>query len=300
MRIKLIGLGKMGMNIAQNMLDHHHEVVGFAPSEKTRLAGRAAGILVADSYDDLFKRYENEKLIVWLLVPNGVVDKVIEEIRPYLRKDDLIIDGGNSNFNLSKIRHKYLKELGFQFIDLGTSGGKKGARYGACLMAGGEKEVIAQVEPIFRDIATKGGYAHVGGPGAGHFVKMVHNGIEYGMMQAIGEGFDFLENSDFKLDYAQIASLWNHGSIIESSLIGNIADAFSKSPVLAELEGRVDDSGEGMWMVEEALKSKVSLPVITHSLFARFKSKDQKKFSEKVVAAMRNEFGGHAVYKKDE
>lgn len=299
MKIKLIGLGKMGMNIAQNMLDHDINVTGYARSQATRDEARGLNIPVADSYRELLKRSE-ENFVVWLLVPNNVVDQVLAEIRPLLKKGDIIVDGGNSNFNLSVKRHALLKEAGLDFIDLGTSGGTYGARNGACLMAGGEPSVIQKLEPVFLKIATKDGYAHVGKPGAGHFVKMVHNGIEYGMMQAIGEGFAFLEKSDFELDYYQIANVWNHGSIIESLLIKNIRDALSKSPELKELAGVVDDSGEGMWMVEEALKNKVSIPVITQALFARYKSKDETKFGEKVVAAIRNEFGGHKVYKKDE
>ncbi|MFA6801684.1 MAG: 6-phosphogluconate dehydrogenase (decarboxylating), partial [Acholeplasmataceae bacterium] len=163
---------------------------------------------------------------------------------------------------------------------------------------GGENDVIAYVEDVFKDVAVKDGYTHTGKPGSGHFVKMVHNGIEYGMMQSIAEGFDLLEASDYKLDYQDISRMWNHGSIIESSLMGNIYDAFVKDEHLEKISGKVDDSGEGMWMIEEALKYKVSIPVIAQSLFARYKSKDEDKFAEKVVAAMRKEFGGHAVYQK--
>ncbi|MFA7449492.1 MAG: decarboxylating 6-phosphogluconate dehydrogenase [Bacilli bacterium] len=300
MLINLIGLGKMGLNIALNMKEKGHEVRGYAPSLKTREKAREAGIDVYDSYHALLKRESKKPLIVWLLVPNSIVTSLLKELIPLLKHGDIVIDGGNSNFNRSIEHYEMLKGYGIDFIDLGTSGGQHGARYGANLMAGGEKRVISVMEPVFKDIAAKDGYLHVGKPGSGHFVKMVHNGIEYGMMQAIGEGFGFLKASEFDLDYAKIAALWNHGSIIESLLVKNIADALAKSPELAELEGRVDDSGEGMWMVEEALKNKVAIPVITQALFARYKSKDDEKFSEKVVAAMRNEFGGHAVYKKDE
>lgn len=298
MKIRLIGLGKMGLNIALNMLEHQHQVLGFAQSETTRAAAAKQGIPVVDNIAALLARDGNEKVIVWLLVPNSAVDGVIDQVTPYLRANDIIIDGGNSNFKLSIARYERLKALGLDFIDLGTSGGMNGARNGACLMAGGEREVIKQVEAVFYDIATKDGYAHVGKPGSGHFVKMVHNGIEYGMMQAIGEGFDFMKHSDFSLDFHQIAKLWNHGSIIESSLVGNIESALEKDPDLSHISGIVDDSGEGKWMIEEALNRKISLPVITSSLFARFKSKDEDKFSEKVVASMRKEFGGHATYKK--
>lgn len=298
MKIRLIGLGKMGLNIALNMLEHQHQVLGFAQSETTRAAAAKQGIPVVDNIAALLARDGNEKVIVWLLVPNSAVDGVIDQVTPYLRANDIIIDGGNSNFKLSIARYERLEALGLDFIDLGTSGGMNGARNGACLMAGGEREVIKQVEAVFYDIATKDGYAHVGKPGSGHFVKMVHNGIEYGMMQAIGEGFDFMKHSDFSLDFHQIAKLWNHGSIIESSLVGNIESALEKDPDLSHISGIVDDSGEGKWMIEEALNRKISLPVITSSLFARFKSKDEDKFSEKVVASMRKEFGGHATYKK--
>lgn len=298
MKIRLIGLGKMGLNIALNMMDHGHDVVAYAPSEKTRTTSRGHGINVVDDIKTLMQSEKGERVIVWLLVPNSVVDTVIDQVVPYLSEHDIIIDAGNSRYNRSITRYQKLKEMNIDFIDLGTSGGMSGARNGACLMAGGEDEVIKHVEQVFFDVATKDGYAHVGRPGSGHYVKMVHNGIEYGMMQAIGEGFDFMEQSDFELDFRQIAHLWNNGSIIESALIGNIEDAFTKDPKLDDISGIIDDSGEGKWMIEEALNGKVSIPVITQALFARFKSKDEHKFSEKVVASMRKEFGGHATYKK--
>lgn len=298
MKVRLIGLGKMGLNMALNMLDHGHEVVAYAPSENSRNIARKEGVTVVDDIPSLLDRGNETRLIVWLLVPNGVVDDVISQVLPFLKEHDIIIDGGNSRFNKSVERYNRLKNINIDFIDLGTSGGMSGARYGACLMAGGEIDVIKYVEPIFIDVATEDGYAHVGRPGSGHFVKMVHNGIEYGMMQAIAEGFDFMSQSDFELDFHQLAHLWNHGSIIQSSLVKNIEDAFAKDPNLDEISGIIDDSGEGKWMIEEALNSKIQLPVITQALFARFKSKDETKFAEKVVASMRKEFGGHATYKK--
>ncbi len=297
MKIRLIGLGKMGANIALNLRDHGHEVWGFDLSEKARNVLAKENVKVFDNLKDCLADDGNRK-VVWMLVPNQFVDSVLDEVLPLLNKNDIIIDAGNSNFNVSMKRYESLKEKGFDFIDLGTSGGTSGARNGACLMAGGEKEVIDFVEPVFLDVATKDGYAYAGRPGSGHFVKMVHNGIEYGMMQAIAEGFDLLEASPFDLDYVDISKMWNHGSIIESSLMGNIHDAFTKDEHLDDITGRVDDSGEGMWTIEEALKLRVSIPVITQSLFSRYKSRDEDKFAEKVVAAMRKEFGGHAVYKK--
>ena len=191
-----------------------------------------------------------------------------------------------------------LKRKGIHLLDVGTSGGTKGARYGASLMVGGEKEVFKKMEPLFKALATKDGYGYMGKSGSGHFVKMVHNGIEYGMMQAIGEGFDVLEASPFELDYETVSKVWANGSIIEGLLMDMVHQAVSKDAKLEGIEGKVDDSGEGQWTIEEALKLKVSIPVIAHSLFARYKSKDETKFSEKVVAAMRGEFGGHKVHKK--
>ncbi|MGE4321335.1 MAG: phosphogluconate dehydrogenase (NAD(+)-dependent, decarboxylating) [Acholeplasmataceae bacterium] len=297
MKIRLIGLGKMGANIALNLKDHGHEVWGFDLNEDARNVLDKEGIKVFSSIQACLKD-DQERKVIWMLVPNQFVDQVIAEMLPLLNPNDIIIDAGNSNFNLSMKRYELLKSKQIDFIDLGTSGGTYGARNGACLMAGGEKEVVSYVEQVFLDVSTKDGYAYTGKPGSGHYVKMVHNGIEYGMMQAIAEGFDLLEASPFELDYQDITKMWNHGSIIESALIGYIHEAFSKDAHLDQITGRVDDSGEGMWTIEEALKLKVSIPVITQSLFARFKSRDEDRFAEKVVAAMRKEFGGHAVYKK--
>ncbi len=298
MKIKLIGLGKMGSNIALNLKDHNHEVKGYDLNEEARKNLESLGISTTSSLSNLLARENEESLIVLLFIPNQIVDKVIDQIESMLKEGDVVIDGGNSNFNISIKRYQHLKSNGIEFIDMGTSGGVLGARNGACTMVGGNKEVVAQIEQLFIDISVKDGYTYTGKPGSGHFVKMIHNGIEYGMMQAIGEGFDMLEASPFELDYERISSMWNHGSIIESALIGYIHQAFSVDPMLKDIEGKIDDSGEGMWMIEEALKYKVSLPVITQALFARYKSKDNELFGEKVVAAMRKEFGGHSVYKK--
>lgn len=298
MKIKLIGLGKMGSNIALNLKDHNHEVKGYDLNEEARKNLESLGISTTSSLSNLLARENEESLIVLLFIPNQIVDKVIDQIESMLKEGDVVIDGGNSNFNISIKRYQHLKSNGIEFIDMGTSGGVLGARNGACTMVGGNKEVVTQIEQLFIDISVKDGYTYTGKPGSGHFVKMIHNGIEYGMMQAIGEGFDMLEASPFELDYERISSMWNHGSIIESALIGYIHQAFSVDPMLKDIEGKIDDSGEGMWMIEEALKYKVSLPVITQALFARYKSKDNELFGEKVVAAMRKEFGGHSVYKK--
>ncbi|MDY0276624.1 MAG: decarboxylating 6-phosphogluconate dehydrogenase [Acholeplasma sp.] len=298
MLIRLIGLGKMGENIALNMIDNNHQVYGFDVDSKVRERLVKTKIQIKGSYQDLLVRDEDESVIVWLLVPNQFVDNVISEIKPLLKKGDILIDGGNSNYNVSLRRYQELKELGIGFLDVGTSGGTFGARNGACLMVGGELEIVQKVEQVFKDIAVENGYGYFGSPGAGHFVKMVHNGIEYGMMQAIGEGLELIEKSPFDVDYEKITSVWNNGSIIESALIGYINKAFSEDPKLNNLVGRIDDSGEGKWMIEEALRYEVSMPVIANSLFVRYKSRDLEKFSERSVAAMRKVFGGHATYKK--
>lgn len=298
MKIHLIGLGKMGANLALNLKDHGHEVLGFDLDPKAREVLSKEGIQTFDDLGNLLKRNSNEKLVVWLLVPNQIVDLVIDQVLPHLQANDIIVDGGNSNYKKSLARYEKLNKLQIEFVDVGTSGGTYGARNGACLMIGGTKETYDYLANVYHDIAIKDGYGYMGGPGAGHFVKMVHNGIEYGMMQAIGEGFELLEKSPFDVDYEKLSQVWNNGSIIESALIGYIGNAFKKDAKLEEISGRVDDSGEGKWMIEEALDFGVSMPVISASLFTRFKSRDEEQFAEKVVAAMRREFGGHAVYKK--
>lgn len=298
MQIGLIGLGRMGYNLALNMKDHGHNVVAFnRTAQKTEQIERE-GIKGAYSLEELFQLLAPPR-VVWMMIPNGKpVDDMIEKLVSYIEVGDILIDGGNSFYGDTLNRHQLLKEKGIQYVDAGTSGGISGARHGACLMVGGEKEAVQQLDAFFTDIATKDGYAHVGGPGSGHFVKMVHNGVEYGMMQAIGEGFDVLKASEFNLNYEQVGKVWSNGSIIEGQLMRNVYHAFEKDHQLDRIEGVVDASGEGQWTVETALKLGVSTPIIAGSLFARYKSKDEQAFAEKVVAAMRNEFGGHAVYKK--
>jgi len=298
MKIGLIGLGKMGYNLALNMKDKHIDVLAYDISKEAVISLAKEGIQTATSYEHLVSSLPSPR-IIWLMVPSGpIVEGVIQTLANLLSPGDILIDGGNSLYLDSIRRHDELLKKGLQFIDCGTSGGTTGARNGACLMVGGDDAIVKKAEFVFTAIAKTGGYVHVGKPGSGHFVKMVHNGIEYGMMQAIGEGFELMEASDFQVDYQKIASVWSNGSIIEGLLMRNIRDAFSKDPNLEAIQGRIDDSGEGQWMVETALKHKVALPVITQSLYTRYKSKDNLKFTEKVVAAMRNEFGGHAVYKK--
>jgi 6-phosphogluconate dehydrogenase len=298
MKLGLIGLGKMGYNLALNMKDAGHEVIAYNRSKDPVGKIVKEGVKGVFSIEDLFASLEERK-IVWMMIPSGkVVDDMISNLIPFFKKGDILIDGGNSFYQDTIRRYNQMKALGIHYVDAGTSGGTSGARYGACTMVGGDEKVVSELSGLFESISVKDGYGYFGAPGAGHFVKMVHNGIEYGMMQAIGEGFDVLRASQFNLNFGQVAKVWNHGSIITSSLMNDVQNAFSKDENLEAISGIVDDSGEGQWTIEEAFRLKVSIPVITMALFARYKSKDNLKFSEKVVAAMRNEFGGHAVYKK--
>jgi 6-phosphogluconate dehydrogenase len=298
MKIGLVGLGKMGYQLALNMRDNKFEVVAHDTSKEVMKEISEQGIITVNSYKEMLEQLPKPR-VIWLMVPAGnILKNVLHQFKDLLDKEDILIDGGNSNY-LDSIQHyNLLKEKEIHFIDCGTSGGTTGARNGACLMVGGEQKVVQGIEELFTSIAAPNGYGYMGNPGSGHYVKMVHNGIEYGMMQAIGEGFDLMNNSKFDLNYETITRVWSNGSIIESALLDNVNAAVSKDPKLDQIDGRVDDSGEGQWMIEDALRNKVSIPAITSALFARYKSKDDVKFSEKVVAAMRNEFGGHKVYKK--
>lgn len=283
----------MGYSLALNMKRHNHEVIGYDAYLK-----ELKDIKTVTSVDELLSKLDTPR-VIWLMVPAGeITEALINELSTKLSKGDTLIDGGNALYKDSIRRAGALKGTGINYLDVGTSGGVNGALNGACLMIGGDKEVFEQVEPLFKAIATKDGYAYMGPSGSGHYVKMVHNAIEYGMMQAIGEGFDLLDHSPFDVDYKAVSKVWAHGSIIEGLLMDMVQSAFEKDGKLDSIIGKVDDSGEGRWALEEAINLKVSTPVIAQSLFARYKSKDEHKFSEKVVAAMRNEFGGHKVYKK--
>lgn len=299
MELGLIGLGKMGFNLALNMRDHGHNVIVYNRTiEKVKEAERE-GLIGAYSIEELANKLNGRK-IIWLMVPAGnVIDDIMEKLLPFLSKNDIIIDGGNSNFNDTLRRFRFLKEKGIDFVDVGTSGGIEGARNGACTMIGAKDEVFKYVEPVIKDISVRDGYLHTGENGSGHFVKMIHNGIEYGMMQAIGEGFEILEKCQFNLDYKEVARVWNNGSVIRGWLMELIEKAFIKDSNLQSIKGIMYSSGEGLWTVEEALKLKVPIPVIADSLFMRYRSEQEDTFTGKVVAALRNEFGGHSVAKKD-
>ncbi|NNU91473.1 phosphogluconate dehydrogenase (NAD(+)-dependent, decarboxylating) [Anoxybacillus sp. CHMUD] len=298
MKVGLIGLGKMGLNLGKNLIDHKHEVVAFDVNANAVEEIKKYGAKGVSSLEELVLSLENPR-IVWLMVPHNVVDSVIREITPFLNKGDIVIDGGNSHYKESIHRYNELKEAGIRFMDAGTSGGVEGARNGACYMVGGDPEAWSVVEPLFRDTAVENGYLYAGKAGSGHFLKMVHNGIEYGMMAAIGEGFEILEKSEFDYDYEKVARVWNNGSVIRSWLMELTERAFSKDAKLEEIKGIMHSSGEGKWTVETALDLQTATPVIAMSLLMRYRSLETDTFTGKVVAALRNEFGGHAVEKNE-
>jgi 6-phosphogluconate dehydrogenase len=297
MELGMIGLGRMGANMTERLVRGGHKIITYDRSAEAVQRVVDKGAVGATSLGDFVKKLSLPRA-VWLMVPSGdPVDQTIDQLLPSLAKGDTIIDGGNSNYKDSIRRGEKLKSHDMHFIDAGTSGGIWGLQNGYCMMVGGDKEIVGRLEPIFLTLAPKGGYLHAGPVGAGHFVKMVHNGIEYGMMQAYGEGFELLKASQFDLDLAKISHLWNQGSVVRSWLLELCQSAFEKDPKLDGIKGYVDDSGEGRWTVIEAIERGVAAPVLAHSLFARFSSRQQDAFSNKVLAALRNEFGGHAVKK---
>ncbi|MEH7120140.1 decarboxylating 6-phosphogluconate dehydrogenase [Neobacillus vireti] len=296
MKVGLIGLGKMGFNLGQNLIEHHHEVVAFDVNPSAVEEMKKFGAIGVSSFKELVQSLEKPR-ILWIMVPHAHVDSVIGEILPFLNEGDIVIEAGNSHYKESTQRYNELKELGIHFMDAGTSGGMEGARHGACYMVGGDPEAWEIVEPIFRDTSVENGYLYAGKAGSGHFLKMVHNGIEYAMMAAIGEGFEVLEKSDFNYDYEKVARVWNNGSVIRSWLMELTENAFSKYPNLDEIKGIMHSSGEGKWTVETALDLQTATPVIALSLMMRYRSLENDTFTGKVVAALRNEFGGHTVEK---
>lgn len=298
MKIGLIGLGRMGYNLALNLRDQNHQVVAYNRSIEKVKEAETNGLIGAYSLEELVNKLETPR-IIWIMVPAGQpVDDMIEGLLPLLNQGDIIIDGGNSNYKDTLRRYKYLKGKKINFVDVGTSGGISGARNGACMMVGAEDEIFKVIEPFIKDACVVNGYLHTGKNGSGHFVKMVHNGIEYGMLQAMAEGFEILEKSQFDLDYEKVARVWNNGSVIRGWLMELMESAFTKDPKLDSIKGIVHSSGEGLWTVEEALSLGVPAHVLASSLFVRYRSHQEDTFSGKVVAALRNEFGGHQVEKK--
>ena len=295
MRIGFIGLGRMGANMVRRLVRDGHEVVAFNRTpEKTReimTEGAEGAFSVAELVAGL-----PAPRTVWIMVPAGdATEAMINELMELLQPGDTIIDGGNTNFHDDGRRHAKVGEKGLKYVDSGTSGGVWGLENGYCLMVGGDRDAVEPLEPVFHTLAPADGYAHVGGPGAGHYVKMVHNGIEYGLMQAYAEGFEILHASDYGLDLAQIAGIWRYGSVVRSWLLDLLVDALGKDQEFAGIKGWVADSGEGRWTVQEAMDRDVPAPVITLSLQARFRSRQDESYGAKMLAALRNEFGGHAV-----
>ncbi len=293
----MIGLGRMGGNMAKRMLQHGHGVVGFDASPQARAALAEAGGVPVESLDDVVSRLARPRA-VWVMVPAGAATEgVIAALASGLTPGDLVIDGGNSRYTDSQRRARQLGEHGLHFLDCGTSGGIWGLQEGYCLMIGGDPEPFARAEPLFAALAPEGGYLHVGPAGSGHFVKMVHNGIEYGIMRAYAEGFELMAAHELPLDLSGIADLWMHGSVIRSWLLELAHDALSKDPQLEGIRGYVEDSGEGRWTVEEAIRLGVSTPALAFALFERFRSRQDDAWADRLIAALRNEFGGHSVRK---
>ena len=297
MRLGMIGLGRMGGNMTRRLLGAKHEVVAFDRSADAVKELAGLGAIGAASLADVCSKLSAPR-IVWIMVPAGKpVDDTIAQLLPQLSTGDIIIDGGNSNFHDTVRRGRELRAKGIEFVDSGTSGGVWGLENGYCLMVGGDDKAVSTCEPIFRALAPQDGYAHVGPTGSGHYVKMVHNGIEYGMLQAFAEGFEILHASkEFDIDLHQVAAVWNHGSVVRSWINELAESAFSRDPSLKDLRGYVDDSGEGRWTVQEAIDLDVPAPVITLSLLTRLRSRQSESFGAKVIAALRHEFGGHAVH----
>jgi 6-phosphogluconate dehydrogenase len=295
MEIGMVGLGKMGLNMARRLLRAGHQVVGYnrSPDEVAELekdGGRGTA-----SLESLVAALAAPR-IVWLMIPSGKpVDDTIEQLMKVLEPGDMVVDGGNSNYKDSMRRGETLRAAGFGFADAGTSGGIWGLENGYCIMIGGEKAAIRSLTPALDALSPEGYWQHVGPVGAGHFSKMVHNGIEYGMMQAYSEGFDLLQASDFGYDLARISNLWSHGSVVRSWLLELAERAFTDDPKMEKVRGYVNDSGEGRWTILESVERGVATPVLAMSLYARFSSRDENAFGNRVLASLRNQFGGHAV-----
>ena len=295
MELGFVGLGKMGMNMVTRLQRDKHRVVVYDRTADLVKQAEGVGCVGATSLADLVSKLTAPKA-VWIMVPSGQpTEDTVQAVAALLKPGDTIIDGGNTKFHDDVRRAAELKAKGMHYVDAGTSGGVWGLKIGYCLMVGGDKEPVKRLEPIFTTLAPENGWAHMGSYGAGHYVKMVHNGIEYSMMQGYAEGFELMAKSTYNLDLAKIADLWMHGSVVRSWLLELAADALAQDPRLEQLKGYVQDSGEGRWMVLDAIEKDVAVPTLTAALFTRFRSRQQDTFAEKMLAALRNAFGGHAV-----
>lgn len=299
MKLGYIGLGKMGLNMVKLLLEKGYTVTAFDKNESAVNEIAQSGAASVTSLKSLASSLDSPRLI-WIMVPHNIVDFVLKELVPYLEKGDTVIDGGNSPYKESIKRSVDLEEKGIDFLDVGVSGGPSGARSGACIMVGGKRDIFKKYENLFSDLSVENGYGYMGKSGAGHFVKMVHNGIEYGMMQAIAEGFAVMNASPFELDLIKIAEVYNHKSVIESRLVGWLRNAFEQhGENLDDISGSVSHSGEGIWTVEAAKELDIPVPIIEGALRFREQSQEAPSYSGQVLSAMRNQFGGHEVSKKD-
>ena len=295
MDIGFVGLGKMGLNMVTRLQRAGHQVTAYDRSADALANATAAGCIGAASLADLVQRLKAPRA-VWIMVPSGPpTEETVQAVAALLAPGDVIIDGGNTRFHDDVRRSKELAAKKLQYIDAGTSGGIWGLKNGYCLMVGGNKEAVDRLAPIFEALAPPNGWAHVGAAGAGHYVKMVHNGIEYSLMQGYAEGFELMSKSEYRLDLSRIADLWLQGSVVRSWLLELAASALKEDPRLERLKGYVQDSGEGRWMVADAIDKDVPVPTLTAALFTRFRSRQTESFAEKMLAALRNAFGGHAV-----
>jgi 6-phosphogluconate dehydrogenase len=291
----MVGLGRMGGSMTVRLIRQGHQVVAFDPSEEARGLAASGGATPAASLQELVAALEPPRL-VWVMVPAGpITESTVTELGERLAEGDLVVDGGNSKYTESQRRAAQLAERGIDFLDCGTSGGIWGLENGYCLMVGGDAEAFARAEPVFAALAPEEGYAHVGASGAGHFVKMVHNGIEYGLLAAYGEGFEILQASSFELDLAEVAGVWQYGSVVRSWLLELLVAAYREDPGLAGVRGYVEDSGEGRWTLEAAIEESVPAFTTAAALFLRFMSRQDESYAAKVIAALRQQFGGHAV-----
>jgi len=299
MQLGFVGLGKMGLNMVTRLVGGGHQIVAFDRDPAAMDRAKAAGAETAPNLEGLVHALSAPRA-VWVMVPAGpATEATVHALAELLSPDDIIIDGGNTNFHDDVRRAEELGAKGIHYVDAGTSGGIWGLKEGYCLMVGGAEDVCDHLEPIFLTLAPPDGYLRVGGHGAGHYVKMVHNGIEYGLMQAYAEGFELMHASDYKLDVGAIAEVWQHGSVVRSWLLELAARALADNPQLGGLEAYVEDSGEGRWTLVDGIERAVPLPVLTAALFTRYRSRENNPFGERLLAALRHQFGGHAVKKAE-
>ena len=295
MEIGFVGLGKMGFNMVTRLRQGGHRVVAFDRNPDVVQQARQQGCIAATSLADVVAKLTPPRA-VWIMVPSGnPTEETVKNLAEQLQSHDVMIDGGNTRFHDDVRRAAALREKGIEYIDAGTSGGVWGLKVGYCLMVGGNDVAVSRLTPIFDTLAPPSGWAHVGAPGAGHYVKMVHNGIEYSLMQSYAEGFELMAKSEYHLDLPKIAHLWMHGSVVRSWLLELAADALTEDPRLEKLKGFVQDSGEGRWMIADAIEKDVPVPALTTALFTRFRSRQPGSFADKMLAALRHAFGGHAV-----